>query len=33
MDSAVPVKKPKTSVGAAASQAWQAAKKTASPSH
>jgi hypothetical protein len=33
MDAAVPVKKSKTSVSAAASQAWQAAKKTASPSH
>lgn len=33
MDAAIPVKKPKGSVSAAASQAWNAAKKTASPSH
>jgi hypothetical protein len=33
MDAAIPLKKPKSSVGAAASEAWKKAKQTASPSH
>jgi hypothetical protein len=33
MDAAIPLKKPKSSVGTAASEAWNKVKHTASPSH